>query len=157
MIFSSIPFQVTFPCYILQSWCYPYHTRIDWILRAPSCPIQHLLEPSNSSYKAMWSLFRYHIYINAARELVGRHLMWRQQLLKIFVASLYLPFFQRPTPNYDVTLKEVQGDMTLLPTLDPCSRDGFSPRMCVELVAYYLYFSYYTIPIITSFGHSGTS
>ena len=30
-------------------------------------------------------LFRHHFHINAARELVGKHLMWRKQLLQIFV------------------------------------------------------------------------
>ena len=157
MIFSRSPFQVTFLCYILQSWCYPYHTRVGWILGAPSCLIQHLPEPSNSSCKAAWSLFRYHFHINAVRELVERHLMQRQQFLKIFVASLYSPLIQHPTPSCEATLKKVQGDMTLLLTSDPRSRDGFSPRTCVGLISYYLYFSLYTIPIITSFGHSRIS
>ena len=157
MIFLNPPFQVTFPCYILQSWCYPYHTRVGQILGVPSFPIQHPPEPSNSSCNAAWSLFRYYLHINAVRELVGRYLMWRQQLLKIFVASFYLLLVQRPTPSCDVTLKKVQGDMTLLLTLDPCSQNGFSPRTCVGLISYYLYFSLYTIPIITSFGHSRIS
>ena len=34
-----------------------------------------LLEPSILSYKAACSLFRYHLHINVARELVGQHLM----------------------------------------------------------------------------------
>ena len=151
--FSQSPFQVTFPCYILQFQCYSYHTRVGWILGTPFCPIQHLPEPSNSSCKVAWSLFRYHLHINVATELVERHLMWRQQLLKTFVVSLNLPLVQRPTPSCDVTLKKVQDDMTLLLTSDPCSRDGSSPQTCVRLISYNLYFSLYTIPLITSFGH----
>ena len=34
-----------------------------------------LLEPSTLSCKAACSLFRYHLHINAARELAGQHLM----------------------------------------------------------------------------------
>ena len=41
------------------------------------CPISHLLEPSVISWKAACLLFRHHLHINAARELVGNHLMWR--------------------------------------------------------------------------------
>ena len=41
------------------------------------CPISHILEPSTISCKAACLLFRHHLYINAARELVGKHLMWR--------------------------------------------------------------------------------
>ena len=40
-----------------------------------------LLEPSNLSCKAACSLFRHHLHINAARELVGQHLMRGQQYL----------------------------------------------------------------------------
>ena len=36
-----------------------------------------LLEPSTLSCKAACSLFRHHLHINAARELVGQHLMRR--------------------------------------------------------------------------------
>ena len=41
------------------------------------CPIPHLLEPSTLSCKATCLLFRYHLHINAARELAGQHLMRR--------------------------------------------------------------------------------
>ena len=41
------------------------------------CPISHLLKPSTISCKAACLLFRHHLHINAARELVGKHLMWR--------------------------------------------------------------------------------
>ena len=55
------------------------------VLGASPCPILHLLEPSTISYKAACLQFRHHLHINAARELVGKHLMWRQQLLQIFI------------------------------------------------------------------------
>ena len=41
------------------------------------CPISHLLETSTISCKAACLLFRHHLHINVARELVGKHLMWR--------------------------------------------------------------------------------
>ena len=46
-----------------------------------------LLEPSILSCKAACSLFRYHLHINAARELAGQHLMRGQQYSQIFVFS----------------------------------------------------------------------
>ena len=39
------------------------------------CPLLPLLEPSSLSCKAAGSLLRHHLYINAARELAGQHLM----------------------------------------------------------------------------------
>ena len=50
-----------------------------------------LLEPSILSCKAVCSLFRHHLHINAARELVGQHLMWGQQYFQIFVFSHSYP------------------------------------------------------------------
>ena len=50
-----------------------------------NCPISHLLEPSTISCKAACLLFRHYLHVNAARELVGKYLMWRQHLLQIFV------------------------------------------------------------------------
>ena len=41
------------------------------------CPISHLLKPSAISCKAAYLQFKHHLHINAARELVGKHLMWR--------------------------------------------------------------------------------
>ena len=41
------------------------------------CPISHLLEPSIISCKAACLLLRHHLHINAARKLVGKHLMRR--------------------------------------------------------------------------------
>ena len=51
-----------------------------------------LLEPSILSCKAACSLFRHHLHINAARELVGQHLMQGQQYFQIFVFSHSYPF-----------------------------------------------------------------
>ena len=86
-----IPFsQCILPCYILSSWCHLHHILVDWVRGIPSCPIQHLLEPPTSSCKAASSLFRHHLHINVARELVERQLMRRQLLLKIFVYLFFL-------------------------------------------------------------------
>ena len=87
---SDLFSQCILPCYILPSWCHLHHTRVGWVRGIPSCPIQHLLEPPTSSCKAVSSLFRHHLHINAARELVERQLMWRQLLLKIFVYFFFL-------------------------------------------------------------------
>ena len=51
------------------------------------------LESSILSYKAACSLFRHHLHINAARGLVGQHLMRRQQYPQIFVFSHSYPLF----------------------------------------------------------------
>ena len=50
-----------------------------------------LLEPSILSCKAACSLLRHHLHINAARELVGQHLMRGQQYSQIFVFSHSYP------------------------------------------------------------------
>ena len=50
-----------------------------------------LLEPFIFSCKAACSLFRHHLHINAARELVGQHLMRGQQYFHIFVFSHSYP------------------------------------------------------------------
>ena len=90
---SSDPFsQCILPCYILPSWCHLHHTRVGSVREIPSCPIQHLLEPPTSCCKVASSLFRHHLHINAARELVERQLMRRQLLLKIFVYLFFLTF-----------------------------------------------------------------
>ena len=49
-------------------------------------------ESSILSWKAARSLFMYHLHINAARRLAGKHLMWRQQYPQIFVFFSLLPF-----------------------------------------------------------------
>ena len=50
------------------------------------------LESSILNCKAACSLFRHHLHINAARGLVGQHLMWRQQYPQIFVFLSLLSF-----------------------------------------------------------------
>ena len=41
------------------------------------CPLSPLVEPSTLSCKAVGSLLRHHLHINAVRELAGQHLMRR--------------------------------------------------------------------------------
>ena len=60
-------------------------TRVNQVMGASPYPISHLPEPSTTSCKAACLLFRHHLHINIARELAGKHLMWRQQFLQIFV------------------------------------------------------------------------
>ena len=159
LVFSPLfPFQATFPCYILQFWHHPYHTRVGQILGTSSCPIQHLPEPSTSSCKAASPLFRYHLHINAVRELAGTHLMWRQQFLQIFVASKDSSLIECLTSNCDAILKNVLDDRTFLLISDLYFRDDFSPRTYFGL-SYIILLpsSFFTIPIITLFGHPRTN
>ena len=51
------------------------------------------LESSILSCKAVCSLFRHHLHINAAKGLAGQHLMRRQQYPQIFVFSHSYPLF----------------------------------------------------------------
>ena len=70
--FLWIPFRV-----IYHGFCtiYTIHVWVRcWMF---PCNISHLLEPSAISCKAACLLFRHHLHINAVRELVGKHLMWR--------------------------------------------------------------------------------
>ena len=134
-------------------WHHPHHTRVGQILRTLSCPIQHLPEPSTSSCKAASPLFKHHLHINAARELAGMHLMWRSQLLQIFVAFLYSSHIQCLTSNCDATLKDVQDNKTFLLNLDLPFRYDFSPRTYFGLSYTILISSSSTIPIITLFDH----
>ena len=116
-----------------------------------------LSHPTPPRTTAASPLFRYHLHINAVRELAGMHLMWRQQFLQIFVASLYSSFIQCLTSNRDATLKNVQVDKTFLLTSDPHFRDDFSPRTSFGLSSTILISSSSTIPIITSFDHPRSS
>ena len=81
LLFSLNAFSCCIPWFLLHSHC----THVILVLGASPCPIPHLLEPSIISYKAACLLFRHYLHINAARELVGKYLMWRKQLLQIFV------------------------------------------------------------------------
>ena len=57
------------------------------------CPRSSLLESSTLSCKAVCLLFRHHLHINAARELAGQHLIWRQQCFQIFVIPHPYPLY----------------------------------------------------------------
>ena len=74
-----------FSCYIPRSLHNSHRTHVSQASVATPCPISHLLEPSTISCKAACLLLRHPLHINAARGLVGKHLMRRQQLLQIFV------------------------------------------------------------------------
>ena len=70
-----------------------------------SCPILHLLESSTISCKAACLLFRHHLHINAAKGLVGKHLMRRQQLLQIFIIPRPHPLSNiYPSPCCEIPL-----------------------------------------------------
>ena len=92
-----------FSCYIPWFLFHSHYTRVIQMLGASPCPIPHLLEPSTISCKAAYLLFRHHLHINAARELVGKHLMWRKWLLQIFVI-----LHPHPLPNiYPSSCREI--------------------------------------------------
>ena len=79
--------RVLLSVYIPPFAFHPHCTRVGWVRRISFCPIQHLLElPTAASL-----LFRYHLHINAARELVEKSLMRRQLWLQIFCLSF--PFY----------------------------------------------------------------
>ena len=86
-LFRSL-FHVLLLVYILPFAFHPYHTRVGWVRRISFCPISHPWELPMGSCKAASLLFRYHLHINAARELVERSLMRRQLLLQIFVGLI---------------------------------------------------------------------
>ena len=77
---------------------------------ASLCPISHLPELSTTSCKAACSLFRYHLHINAARELAEKHLMWRYQFLQIFVILHSHPLSNIWPPCHKVPLKQYQRE-----------------------------------------------
>ena len=79
--------------------------------------------------------------------------MWRQQFLKIFVASLCSSFIQCPTLSCDATLKDVRDNKTFLLTSNLRFRDDFSPWTYFGLSHTIFISSSYTILIITLFGH----
>ena len=75
--FSSVPsLLIPFPV-IYHGFCAIFIIHV-WVRSWEFlCPISHLLKPSTISCKAAYLLFRHHLYINAARELAGQHLMRR--------------------------------------------------------------------------------
>ena len=84
-LFWSPFLHVLLSVYIPPFAFHPHRTCVGWVRRISFCPIQHLLELSMGSCKAVSLLFRYHLHINAARELVEKSLMRRQLRLQIFV------------------------------------------------------------------------
>ena len=65
-----------FSYYILWFLYHFLHSRVGQVLGVLFlCSPFPFLEPSTLSCKAACSLFRYHLHINAARELAGQHLM----------------------------------------------------------------------------------
>ena len=80
--FSRVSFSLNaFLCYIPWFLHHSHHKCANQVLRASPCPISYLFEPSTISCKVACLLFRHHLHINAARGLVGKHLMWGQQPL----------------------------------------------------------------------------
>ena len=79
--------------YILWLFYHFLHPRVGQALKVLSFLFLHFLESSILSCKAVCSLFRHHLHINAARRLAGQHLMRRQQYPQIFVISHSYPLF----------------------------------------------------------------
>ena len=82
-----------------------------------------LLEPSILSCKAACSLFRHHLYINAARELAGQHLMRGNstpRYLFYLILILYL-IFSHPLCCKVCLRRYIKRLISLLATLDRCS------------------------------------
>ena len=76
--------------YILWFFYHFLHPRVGQVLGVlfSLLPLR-ILEPSILSCKAVCSLFRYHLHINAARKLAGQHLMRGQYTLR-YLFSLIL-------------------------------------------------------------------
>ena len=110
--FSLDAFLCYIPWFLLHSHC----TRVIQVLGASPYPITHLLEPSIISCKTACLLFRHHLHINAARELVGKHLMWRKKLLQIFIILYPHPL---PIPCSEIPLiYYIKGMRMFLATSD---------------------------------------
>ena len=67
----------SFSCYILRFLHQFLHPSVSQVFRVSLSPFAPSLEPSTLSCKTAGSLLRHHFHINAARELVGQHLMRR--------------------------------------------------------------------------------
>ena len=78
--------------YILWLFYHFLHPRVGQVLEVLFLLLP-LIESSILSCEAACSLFMHHLHINAARGLVGQHLMWRQQYPQIFVFSHSYPLF----------------------------------------------------------------
>ena len=76
VFFLHPPSLNIFSCYILLFLHHFLHSRVSQVLGVFFfCSPLPFLEPSTLSCKAACLLFRYHLHINAARELAGQHLM----------------------------------------------------------------------------------
>ena len=107
LYFFSVPHSLNlFSCYILLFLHYFLHPHVSQVLGVFSpCSPSPLLEPFTLSCKAACLLFRHHLHINAARELVGQHLMrgWQYFLIFVFphpyhLSDIFLsPLLQSPS------------------------------------------------------------
>ena len=93
--FSSVPLSFPLSSYYILWLFLPFPPSTcgsgggsPFFLLLPS-----FLESSILSCKAVCSLFRHHLHINAARGLAGQHLMRRQQYPQIFVFSHSYPLY----------------------------------------------------------------
>ena len=82
LLFRFCPFFSSFlffiPFRVIYYWFYTNFSNHVWIRCSEFlCPLSPLVEPSTLSCKAVGSLLRHHLHINAARELAGQHLMRR--------------------------------------------------------------------------------
>ena len=85
----------SFPLYyILWPFYHFLHPRVDQVVEVLFfLLLLPFLESSILSCKAVCSLFRHHLHINAARGLARQHLMRRQQYPQIFVFSHSYPLY----------------------------------------------------------------
>ena len=105
-LFSSSFFLNLLSCYILPFLHHFLHPCVSQVLGVFFlCSPLPLLDPSTLSCKAASLLFRHHLHINAARELVGQHLMrgWQYFLIFVFphlypLSNIFLsPLLQSPS------------------------------------------------------------
>ena len=74
VLFQSLLFGDLFTLYTLNSVSsLPYTCKFG--SGGAFCPISHLPALSTTSCKVAHSLFKYHLHINAARELAGQHIL----------------------------------------------------------------------------------
>ena len=87
--FFVCPLSFSLSSYFILWFFYHFlHPRVGQVLGVffSLLPLR-ILEPSILSCKTACLLFKHHLHINAARELVGQHLMRGQQYSQIFVFS----------------------------------------------------------------------
>ena len=120
--FFSVPLSSNlFLYYILWFLHHFLHSRVGQVLGVLFlCSPLPLLEPSTLSCKAACSLFRYHLHINAARELAGQHLMRGNSTsiyLFFLILILYL-IFSHPLCCKVLPKRYLKGLRSLLATSD---------------------------------------